>query len=306
MHDKKIFLILIMCGCISACGRTSPAPVRWGGQAKSRRAYLQGSQSQQQNTPTKYKTKAKPKTEGSIVVKRGDTAYSISRDNNVPLRTLIETNNLKAPYQLEIGQNLLLPSARYYIVKKDDTLYSIAKNNNISLSSLTNLNTINPPYTISVGQKLALPYEKSTISITKTDYKTPKITKSIPKRSSSKFSKPVKGKVISGFGPKKNGLHNDGINIAAKKGTPVKAAENGLIVYSSNKIKGLGNIILVKHDGDWVTTYAHLDKPLAKKGQKVYKGTTIGTVGETGSVNSPQLHFEIRKRTKPVDPSKYF
>ena len=77
------------------------------------------------------------------------------------------------------------------------------------------------------------------------------------------------------------------------------------MVYSSDKIKGLGNIILLKHSGDWVTAYAHLDKSLIEKGQTVKKGMTIGTVGKTGSVDSPQLHFEIRKRTKPVNPQKY-
>ena len=317
MYGKKLFILICICGLMSACARSTPAPVRWGSNAETRRSYLQkkSGYSSKQATPVySNKKNNKPHSSGSskyVFVKRGDTAYSIARQNDVPVRKFLKINNLQPPYELISGQKLQLPDARYYTVKKGDTLYSIAKNNNISLSALTSMNTINAPYAIDVGQELALPYikERPVYNTSK-----PKVTKAgapksysskVPSRSSSKFAKPVKGKVISGFGSKDSGLHNDGINIAAKRGTPVKSAENGIVVYASDKIKGLGNIILIKHAGDWVTTYAHLDKSLVQKGQQVQKGTTIGTVGETGSVDSPQLHFEIRKGTKPVNPNKY-
>lgn len=127
----------------------------------------------------------------------------------------------------------------------------------------------------------------------------------LPPRSGRTFSWPVRGRVLSAFGPKADGLHNDGINIAARAGAPVVAAENGVVVYAGSELKGFGNLLLVRHADGWMTAYAHLDKTLVKKGQKVTRGQAIGTVGSTGAVNQPQLHFEIRKGTQAVDPAKF-
>lgn len=127
----------------------------------------------------------------------------------------------------------------------------------------------------------------------------------LPPRSGRTFSWPVRGRVLSTFGPKPDGLHNDGINIAARAGAPVIAAENGVVVYAGSELKGFGNLLLVRHADGWMTAYAHLDKALVKKGQKVTRGQAIGTVGSTGGVSQPQLHFEIRKGTQAVDPAKF-
>ena len=116
---------------------------------------------------------------------------------------------------------------------------------------------------------------------------------------------PVKGKIISNFGAIGKGRNNDGINIKAALGTTVKCADNGMVAYAGNELKGFGNLILVKHSDGWITAYAHNDKILVKKGQKVRKGEKIATVGSTGGVNSPQLHFEIRARKKAVNPRTY-
>ncbi|MFN4310852.1 MAG: peptidoglycan DD-metalloendopeptidase family protein [Ferrovibrio sp.] len=127
----------------------------------------------------------------------------------------------------------------------------------------------------------------------------------LPPRSGRTFSWPVRGRILSTFGPKPDGLHNDGINIAARAGAPVIAAENGVVVYAGSELKGFGNLLLVRHADGWMTAYAHLDKMLVKKGQKVTRGQAIGTVGSTGGVSQPQLHFEIRKGTQAVDPGKF-
>ncbi|HEY8192079.1 MAG TPA: M23 family metallopeptidase, partial [Alphaproteobacteria bacterium] len=123
-----------------------------------------------------------------------------------------------------------------------------------------------------------------------------------PPRASSKFVWPVEGPVISTYGNKKGGVHNDGINIKAPKGAPVRAADNGVVVYADNELKGFGNLVLVRHADKWVTAYAHLDRTLVKKGQTVEQGESIGTVGSSGSVDSPQLHFETRRGTDAIDP----
>jgi murein DD-endopeptidase MepM/ murein hydrolase activator NlpD len=118
------------------------------------------------------------------------------------------------------------------------------------------------------------------------------------------FSWPIEGKVISNFGPKGEGLNNDGINIAAPKGSPVAAADGGIVVYAGNEMKGFGNLILIRHEDGWITAYAHLDRMLVTKDSVVGRGDMIATVGKTGGVSSPQLHFEIRKDGRPMDPVK--
>ena len=280
----------------------------------------------------------------SVQVKKGDTLYSISRLYDVPLREVIELNNLRPPYNLRIGQVLRLPAAKYHIVAKGDTLYSISRQYDVDITSLSRSNKIAAPYTLSVGQRLVLPdsvfnsqrqyasqtttsaaptktikrwsWSKSTSSNKNSNsVGTPK-NNSRTKRQSyqsytppanrkSKFSWPVRGSIISSFGSIGKGRNNDGINIKAAKGTSVKAADGGTIAYAGNELKGFGNLILIKHTDGWITAYAHNEKLLVRKGQKVRKGEKIATVGTTGGVNTPQLHFEVRRGKKAVNPKNY-
>lgn len=113
---------------------------------------------------------------------------------------------------------------------------------------------------------------------------------------------PVAGRVVSRFGAKPGGLHNDGINIAAPRGTPVRAMNGGTVVYAGNELKGFGNLILIRHTGGMTSAYAHLDQVGVARGDKIAKGQVIATVGTTGGVDPAQLHFEIRKGRKAIDP----
>ena len=133
----------------------------------------------------------------------------------------------------------------------------------------------------------------------------PKPLTAPPPRAAARFIWPLKGKILSGFGPAEKGLHNDGINISAAPGTQVKAADNGVVAYAGNELKGFGNLLLVKHADGWITAYAHNDKLLVKRGDEVRQGQVISTVGRTGNVDQPQLHFEIRQGTQSVDPLKH-
>jgi murein DD-endopeptidase MepM/ murein hydrolase activator NlpD len=119
------------------------------------------------------------------------------------------------------------------------------------------------------------------------------------------FRWPARGRVIAGFGPSPNGLQNDGINVAVPEGTPIKAAEDGVVAYAGNELKGYGNLVLVRHSNGFVTAYAHASEILVKRGDTVKRGEVIAKSGQTGNVTSPQLHFEIRKGSTPVDPSQY-
>lgn len=123
-----------------------------------------------------------------------------------------------------------------------------------------------------------------------------------PPRAGGRFLWPLEGEMLARFGPQGDGRHNDGINIGAARGTEVRAAENGVVAYAGNELRGFGNLLLVKHADDWVTAYAHNDELLVGAGESVSRGQPIARVGATGSVARPQLHFEIRKGTRAIDP----
>jgi murein DD-endopeptidase MepM/ murein hydrolase activator NlpD len=123
-----------------------------------------------------------------------------------------------------------------------------------------------------------------------------------------KFIQPVTGTVISAYGPKDGGQRNDGVNIAAPAGTSIRAAASGEVVYAGDQVPGFGNLVLVKHDGGWVTAYAHMGRVDVKMRDMVAQGQQIGQVGSTGGVTQPQLHFEVRyaptpqDKARPIDP----
>ena len=119
------------------------------------------------------------------------------------------------------------------------------------------------------------------------------------------FRWPVRGRVIAAYGAKTSGKQNDGINVAVPEGTPVKAAEDGVVTYSGNELKGYGNLVLVRHSNGYVTAYAHASELMVKRGETIKRGQIIAKAGQTGEVSSPQLHFEIRQGSTPVDPSKF-
>jgi murein DD-endopeptidase MepM/ murein hydrolase activator NlpD len=122
---------------------------------------------------------------------------------------------------------------------------------------------------------------------------------------SSKLRWPVAGKIISSFGPRNDGTHNDGVNLAAPMGTDVHAAESGVVAYAGDELKGYGNLVLVRHDNGWVTAYAHADEILVKRGDRIKRGQVIAKAGRTGQVDQPQVHFELRQGQKPVDPTPF-
>ncbi len=253
----------------------------------------------------------------AIIAGRGDTVYGISRRHRVPVRAIIEANRLRAPYHLKAGQRVILPRGRQHAVRPGETLYGIARRYGVNPYALARTNGLSPPYPIQAGQNLVLPMAVGKTAVGKTAGTAPKSLSAgrrrppppavpRPPRASGKgFIWPVKGRVVSGFGAKAKGLRNDGINIAAKRGTPVIASENGVVAYAGNELRGFGNLLLIKHSGGWVTAYAHNDKMLVKRGDRVRKGQRVATVGSTGSVKNPQLHFELRRGRKPTDPRKY-
>lgn len=242
---------------------------------------------------------------GQVTIQRGDTVYGISRHYGLPLRSVIEANDLEPPYVIHVGETLRLPRARYHVVEKGDTIYNIARRYDIQQSQLTRLNGIRTPYTIHVGEKLVLPAPTIQSAGTNSAGSAAKPAVRLPgpgQRSGKGFLWPVQGKIISTFGPKASGLHNDGINIAAPRGAVVRAADNGIVAYAGNELRGFGKLLLLKHDHEWMSAYAHNDALLVSRGQHVMRGQPIARVGSSGNVVTPQLHFELRHRDRPVDP----
>ncbi len=255
----------------------------------------------------------------TVRVRKGDTLYSISRRYNVPVRGLIQENKILAPYIIKVGQTLKMPTQKTYTVRKGDTLYSIARKHNLSVNQVARQNKLSAPYTLKPGQKLILQSWDEGGTTSKTNQTAPKKTNqkttatSVRKKDikvpnsakNKKFNRPVQGKVIQKFGMTSNGTYNDGINISAPKGTPILSAEKGTVAYAGSDLKGYGNLVLVRHDGGWFTAYAHADKILVKKGDVIRLRQKIATVGQSGGVKQPQLHFEVRYKSKPLDPALY-
>ena len=242
-----------------------------------------------------------------IQVKKDDTLYSLARRYDTTVQELAEKNNIDDPTALQAGQNLKLPKAvrvASYELEKQQTIQGGAKNIPSKTKTANKKTKLTTSSKQSV-QKNAQASVKTTKTYPKPTQKMKKLDKPFVATGKVNFAWPVKGKVISSFGSKGGGVKNDGINIAAKKGTPIKSAEAGIVVYAGNELKGYGNLLLIRHEKNFMSAYAHADKLLVKTGDVVAKGDKIATVGTTGNVKQPQLHFEIRKKTKSVDPKKY-
>ncbi len=278
----------------------------------------------------------------TVKVRAGDGLYGIAKRAKVSLRAIIDANGLKPPYTLKTGRRLILPRPRVHVVRAGDTVYGIAKRYDVGMRNLIRSNEIRPPFRIVVGQRLRLPASLGIAasprpaparrtamakpsspakdaagsapsrSVTRRSAPPPKQGRSLgvspppidpPPRNADAFLWPVKGKLVSAFGPKPGGLYNDGINIAAPKNTEVRAAANGVVAYAGNELRGYGNLLLIRHRGGWITAYAHNDRLLVGRGDVVKRGQGIARVGDSGRVTTPQLHFEIRRGSRAVDPA---
>lgn len=284
-----------------------------------------------------------PPSARTVTVLPGDTLYSIARSAGVPLRDLVRINGLKPPYLLRRGQRLALPAQRVYVVRVGDSLSRIAARTGHRVNALIRLNGFAPPYRLRVGQSLRLPLATAPVvaaaprampvprprpsssaspaaipppasaSLTVARVTPAPAAKapprrhlfSPPKRAANTFLAPVAGRVIGRFGPREGGLHNDGINIAAPRGAPIKAAENGIVAYAGAGFGSFGNLLLIKHADGWMSAYGHAQTLLVKRGDQVRRGQVVATVGNSGGVTRPQVHFELRQGTEARNPERY-
>ncbi|HEY1706853.1 MAG TPA: peptidoglycan DD-metalloendopeptidase family protein [Rhizomicrobium sp.] len=180
-----------------------------------------------------------------------------------------------------------IASAKHRNAAKDDTVVA------------SNTHPHGMPAWYSPAQPLA---SSDAEPVSQSQAQTPSVQQQQRVPGSGRFVWPVSGRVIATFGSSANGERNDGINIAAKAGEPIRAAASGTVTYAGNQLRSYGNLLLIKHDDGYVTAYAHAETILVQKGDHVLKGQVIGSVGQTGDVTQPQLHFEIRNGVQPVNP----
>jgi murein DD-endopeptidase MepM/ murein hydrolase activator NlpD len=246
-----------------------------------------------------------------------------------------------APASRPVAVASVAPSV--HIVNPGETLASIAHHNHVSVAELARANNLNPAAKLRLGTRLTVPAKAAAIAAPAAvavaqpvaTLPTPapsRMAAAVPQQSARlaqanpapeddvapspikaseatgalpTFRWPVRGKVITAYGAKTNGKANDGINLAVPEGTPVKAAEDGVVAYAGNELKGYGNLVLIRHANGYVTAYAHASELLVKRGDTIKRGQVIAKSGQSGEVASPQLHFEIRKGSTPVDPLQF-
>jgi murein DD-endopeptidase MepM/ murein hydrolase activator NlpD len=228
------------------------------------------------------------------VVNRGDTLASVARRNNIPVAQLAKANHLPATAQLKLGSKISVPSRlaaeggaqpAAAVVAQAPAAPSVAPQAATKVAAAE------------TSQKALLASPTAPVA---DEPKASETTSGLPT-----FRWPVRGRVITTYGAKTNGKQNDGINVAVPEGTPVKAAEDGVVAYSGNELKGYGNLVLIRHSNGYVTAYAHASELEVKRGDVIKRGQVIAKSGQSGEVGSPQLHFEIRKGSSPVDPLQF-
>jgi murein DD-endopeptidase MepM/ murein hydrolase activator NlpD len=231
------------------------------------------------------------------VVNHGDTLLSIARRNHVPAAELAKANGLDPSAKVKLGAKLTVPGAKTAAVVPAMQPATVAAAPAALTPPATKMAAATGAPQQSVRLAQATSPEDASVE---SPVKAADATGALPT-----FRWPVRGKVITSYGAKTNGKANDGINLAVPEGTPVKAAEDGVVAYSGNELKGYGNLVLVRHSNGYVTAYAHASELMVKRGDTIKRGQIIAKSGQSGEVGSPQLHFEIRKGSSPVDPLQF-
>jgi len=271
----------------------------------------------------------------TITVNAGDSVKSLSERYNVPEKALLAANNIASvKTKLKAGTELVIPvnrngSAPVETASSAQALAPQQPAKTAMATPVQNKKAAVPPAQDAKTAAKEEPRKDKKAEAEKTakadkpekaDKKgalsknaaesAPETTASLTPQqpaepaAAAEFRWPARGHIVQSFG-EKGGVKSDGINIALPEGTPVKAAENGVVAYAGNELKGYGNLVLIRHDNGFVSAYANNSDLKVKKGDAIRRGQVIATSGQSGNVTSPQLHFELRKGSTPVDPMQY-
>jgi murein DD-endopeptidase MepM/ murein hydrolase activator NlpD len=230
---------------------------------------------------------------GVHVVAPGENLSKIARRYGKPVGDIAKANNMQASAALKAGDRLVIPGVRA----------SAAKSNGPPAKAPAG--AAQPKAAAASGAAETAPTATLFAPVTETGSTSEGGKAADAGAALPKFRWPANGRVIASYGPTNGGQQNDGINIALPENTPIKAAEDGVVAYAGNELKGYGNLVLVRHPNGYVTAYAHAKELLVKRGDPIKRGQVIARSGQSGNVNAPQLHFEIRKGASPLDPMKF-
>lgn len=263
--------------------------------------------------PARVAGPAMPASNNTHVVAPGETIYSLGRHYRVPPMAIAKANNVGLDHRVKIDDRVIIPGMSsgaprlaapaqppvQQPIQQPAPRIAAAPAPKVETTPVA---TAKPKATQTVAQNGAPTANLVSPAADPMPESAPTGTTG---GSSVSFRWPVKGRIADGFGPKAAGGQNDGINISVPHGTPIKAAEDGVVAYAGSELKGYGNLVLVRHSNGFVTAYAHASELGVKKGETVKRGQVIGKAGQTGNVTSPQVHFEVRKGATPVDPTQY-
>ncbi|PSS48487.1 murein hydrolase activator NlpD [Leclercia sp. 29361] len=254
----------------------------------------------------------------TYTVKRGDTLFYIAWITGNDFRDLAERNNVAAPYGLNVGQTLQVGNATGAPLTPGNTVSAAdvtAQNNSVTPAQKSSTVVASQPtitYSEDSGEQSAnkmLPNNRGSATVVTAPVTAPVVSSTVPVASSQTSSSPIsswrwptEGKVIENFASSEGG--NKGVDIAGSKGQAIIATADGRVVYAGNALRGYGNLIIIKHNDDYLSAYAHNDTMLVREQQEVKAGQKIATMGSTGT-SSTRLHFEIRYKGKSVNPLQY-
>lgn len=278
------------------------------------------------------------KYSGSYTVQKGDSLYALALKMKVPLAELQQVNGISDVRRVKPGAVLKVPgsavaatatagpgapitAAPAQAAAPPKVPAAVVANETASGGAAPSALAAKP--VLLNGEKQVAAIDPKPVA-TVTDASTESATAPAPSVPSSTAGKqaavggtaagaggdmklrwPVRGKIIAGYGARPDGTHNDGVNVQVPQGADVHAAEAGVVAYAGSELKGYGNLVLVRHDNGWITAYAHNSEIVAKRGDRVKRGQVIAKAGKSGQVDQPQVHFELRQGSKPVDPTPF-
>ena len=299
-------------------GQKLIVPASTGGHKAIPRAFETAAVPAAAVAPTVPMTRPSPevmaKYSGSYTVQPGDSLYKIARANRVNFSELQNVNGITDVRKVKPGMLLKVPAGA--LVAAAESLPQVAPPAAAPAAPRMTQTTTTQPTVINAGKQVASLHDKASDASPEAAHAAPAAkadriaaagqqAATQAATESSKLRWPVSGRVIAGFGGRPDGTHNDGINMSVPLGTEVHAAESGVVAYAGSELKGYGNLVLLRHDNGWVTAYAHNDELLVKRGDKIKRGQVIGKAGKTGTVDQPQVHFELRQGSRPVDPTPF-
>lgn len=230
-----------------------------------------------------------------------ESLYDIATRYQVPLRALIDQNNLEPPYAMSEGRELRLPPPRFHTVARGEDFSDIARRYNVDARSLALLNRMQAPYQVRQGDRIVLPAMARAIEIAPPPTPSPTPVAPLPV-GSGQFAWPLRGDVVTRFGAQPSGARIDGIEIAGREGDAIAAAADGEVVYAGSDLPSYGTLILVSHADNYVTAYAYARRALVREGQRVRAGERIAELGPRAE-GRPRLLFQVRRGATPVDPA---